>query len=235
MNVDVLAIGAHPDDVEAGAGGTIAILSKKGYRAGILDLSRGELASRGTIEERDAEAEAAARLLGAVTRINAGLPDGAIENTPAQRREVAAHIRATRPRLIIAPMSDDRHPDHAASHYLVRDANFVAGLAKAEIPHEAWRAAKLAYYRVHGVHAAPQVVIDISEGFETKLAAMKAYASQFYNPDYEGAPTYVASREFWESVETRASYWGHQIGVKYGEPLFLDGPLGMTAPPGIEE
>ncbi len=235
MSVDVLAIGAHPDDVEAGVGGILAILHQRGYSAGILDLSRGELASRGSAEERQGEAEAAARCLGITMRINAGLPDGAIENTPAQRRELVPHIRAFRPRVILAPMDGDRHPDHTASHALVRDANFMAGLTRIDTGHEPWRAPKLAYYRVHGGAGVPEVVVDITDGFDTKIEAMKAYASQFYNPSYPGVPTYVASREFWEWVETRAAHWGHRVGVKYGEPLFVDGPVKMTAPPGIEE
>ncbi len=232
MNVDVLAVGAHPDDVEAGAGGVVAKLIKNGRRVAILDLSRGELASRGSPEERAAEAAEAARILGVAERANAALPDGAIANSTEQQRVVVPHIRRFRPQAILAPMDGDRHPDHGAARSLVRDANFLSGLARIPGGEAPWRASTVFHYRVHGKADPPQLVIDITREFETKLAAMGAYASQFHNPGYNGPPTYVASPEFWESIRVRAAYWGSLIGVQYGEPLFSDGPLALDLPPG---
>ncbi len=235
MSVDVLAIGAHPDDIEAGAGGVVIALARQGYRVGALDLSRGELGSRGSVAERDEEARQAARVLGVAERLNAGLPDGGIANTPEQQKAVVRHIRHFQPRIILAPMNHDRHPDHNAAHDLVRDANFFAGLTEFDAPPPPHRADIVYGYRVHGASAVPEIVIDISEVFEQKMEAMAAYRSQFHNPDYDGPATYVASKEFWDSVRTRASYWGHRIGVEYGEPLFASLPIGLTTPPGLQE
>lgn len=235
MSVDVLAIGAHPDDVEAGIGGVVITLTQQGYRVAVLDLSRGELASRGAVPEREEEAREAARILGVTERANACLPDGGLANTDDQRAVVVRYIRHFRPRIIIAPMNNDRHPDHNAAHDLVHDANFLAGLTQFDAPPPPHRAAIVYGYRVHGASAVPEIVIDISEAFEQKIEAMAAYRSQFYNPAYEGPPTYVASKEFWDSVRTRASHWGHRISVKYGEPLFAPLPIGLNAPPGLKE
>lgn len=235
MSVDVLAIGAHPDDVEAGAGGIVITLAHQGYRVAVLDLSRGELASRGSVAERDEETRQAARILGVAERLNAGLPDGGIANTPEQRAVVVRHIRHFQPRIILAPMNSDRHPDHNAAHDLVHDANFLAGLTQFDAPPPPNRADIVYGYRVHGASAVPEIVIDISEAFEQKMEAMAAYRSQFHNPDYDGPSTYVASKEFWDSVRARASYWGHRIGVEYGEPLFAPLPIGLTKPPGLKE
>ena len=230
---DVVAVGAHADDVEVGVGGIVAKLAREGRRVAILDLTEGELASRGSVDERRAEAQAAAAVLGVAHRVNAGLPDGALANTDAMRRTVIALLRTLRPSVLLCPMHTDRHPDHDAAHYLVRDANYLAGLAKIDTGHVPHRAAHVYYYRVYGDPTPPSTVIDIGATFEAKRAALRAYASQLFNPRYEGAATYVSSEAFWNGIAARAAYWGTRIGAAYGEPLYCDGPVGLTTLPGL--
>jgi len=232
VTVDVLAISPHPDDVEIGVGGLLHKLARRAHAVAILDLTGGELASRGTVDERRAEAAEAARILRAATRESAGLADGHIANTPAQRLEVIPFIRALRPRVILAPRPD-RHPDHGAAGDLVRDANFFAGVAAVDTGQEPYRAPIVYFYTVHGDPEPPSLVVDISEDFEEKLAALRAYRSQFHNPGYEGAPTYVSSPAFWDAIQTRAAYWGSCIRARYGEPLYSEGPVGVAFPPGL--
>lgn len=231
--LDVLAVGAHPDDVEVGIGGIVAKLAKQGHRVAILDLTEGELATRGSVEERRAEAQFAARILGIAQRANAKLPDGAIANDGPMRQTLIGILRSLRPRVLLCPMHTDRHPDHDAAHYLVRDANYLAGLARIDTGHAPHRAAHVCYYRVYGETTPPNAVIDVSETFETKLAALRAYKSQLFNPQYEGAETFVSSETFWNSIATRASYWGARIGVAYGEPLYSETPIALSTLPGL--
>jgi len=234
VSVDLLAIGAHPDDVELGVGGLVRKSTSRGLGVAILDLTRGELATRGSVEERQAEAEEAARRLGVAKRVNAGLLDGCIANTDQQRQAVIHRIRSFRPRVIVAPMTPDRHPDHDAAHGLVRDANFLAGLARIKTDTPPHRAAHIYYYHPYDENPGPAgLVIDISEHFEAKLDALRAYGSQFHNPGYEGRETFVASAAFWDLIQLRAAYWGRRIGVGYGEPLYTSEPIGLDLPPGL--
>lgn len=233
--VDVLAIGAHPDDVELGVGGTVCKLVRQGYRVGILDLTQGEMATRGSVDERRAEAREAASQLGVTIRENAGLPDGAVANSDAMRRTLIKLLRTFRARVIIAPMERDRHPDHDAAHALVRDSNYLAGLARVDDGQEPHRAKTVYFYRVYGDATAPQLVVDISETYESKEAALRAYRSQLYNPTYAGDPTYVSSEAFWNSIAVRAAYWGARIGAAYGEPLYCEGPVPLQTVPGLEQ
>lgn len=227
MSLDLLVVGAHPDDAELGAGGTLALLARRGLRTGILDLTRGELGTRGTVEERAAEAQAAASLLGVAVRENAGLPDGGIANTPEQRATVIAILRRLRPRVLIVPAAPDRHPDHTAANALVTEANFLAGLAKIPggAPHRA--AQVLSFHAYAQQETTPSIVQDISASFDTKRAALEAYKSQFHNPEYRGGETFVSSPAFWEGITVRAAYWGQRIGVQYGEPFYAQGPLAL--------
>lgn len=224
MNVDVLAIGAHPDDVELGVGGIVRQLTRRGILVGILDLTRGELGTRGSVAERAAEAADAAQILGASARENAGLPDGGLSNTTEQQRAIIPFIRKFRPRLILAPMATDRHPDHTAAHALVRDANFFSGLERIATGQERHRTLRVFYYFPYYDMEMPAFIVDISEDFAVKMAALKAHASQFFNPDYAGSSTEISSQRFWRSIETRAAYWGSRIGVEYGEALYSLGP-----------
>ncbi len=232
MKLDVLAIGAHPDDADLGVGGLVLKLTGRGLTVGILDLTRGELGTRGTPEERAAEAREAARRLGVTVRENAGLPDGAVQNNREQQRAVIEAIRKHRPKILLAPMGPDRHPDHTAAHALVRDANFFAGLERLESGRAPYRAPKIYhYFSYHEPETAPSFVVDISAHFDAKREALRAYASQFHNPGYEGGATLISSQAFWDGIEKRAAYWGHRIGAAYGEPLYTEGPAPLDIPP----
>lgn len=222
---DFLVIAPHPDDAELGIGGTMARLCAGGHRVVLLDLTRGERASRGTPEIRAGEAQAAAHSLGVGERACANLPDGGILDLPEQRALVAGFIRKYRPSVILAPMGPDRHPDHTQAHLLCQAANFEAGLRKlpGDPPH---RAAHVFFYYPYTESAAPpSLVLDVSGFFGQKLEALKQYQSQFYDPGREGPQTMIATPEFWDNIQTRASYWGARIGVRYGEPLFAPLPL----------
>lgn len=234
MTVDVLAVGPHPDDVELGVGGLLCKLAASGYTTAILDLTRGELATRGSVQTRAEEAAEAARILGVADRSNAELPDGGIANTPEQRNKVIRFIRLYRPKALLASMDDDRHPDHDAAHRLVRDANYLAGLSRIRTDHDAYRASLVYCYRVYGDPTMPQLVIDISEHFDTKIKALEAYASQFRSSGDSGEETYVSSEAFWQGIRQRAEYWGNRIGTAFGEPLYTAGPIGAAFPPGLE-
>ena len=232
--VDILAIGAHPDDVEVGVGGMLCKFAAAGQRTGILDLTQGEMGTRGTVEERMAEAQAAASILGVGYRANAGLPDGGIADDFDQRRRLIAYLRAFGARVVLAPFHADRHPDHEAAHHLVRNTNYLAGLARIDAGQPPHRAANVYYYRVYGDSTPPQVVINISEEFSSKMKALQAHRSQFHNPDYPGTPTYVSSEGFWKSIQTRAEYWGQRIGAEYAETLYALEPIALDTLPGIE-
>lgn len=231
MSVDLLVIGPHPDDAEIGAGGLMARAAASGRRVGILDLTRGELGSRGTPTSRAEEAAAAAAILGVAVRENAALPDGAVADTPEQRATVITALRRLRPRVLLAPMAPDRHPDHSAAHTLVNAANFLAGLSKIDDGLAPHRADTVLYYHPYAQQEQmPALVQDISDTFETKLTALRAYRSQFFNPEYSGQATYVSSEAFWDGITQRAAYWGARIGVRYGEPFYATSPLALDIP-----
>ncbi|NLN92248.1 MAG: bacillithiol biosynthesis deacetylase BshB1 [Candidatus Hydrogenedens sp.] len=231
---DILAIGAHPDDVELGIGGLIARLSAEGKRVAILDLTRGEMSSRGTPEERQLEAEEAAKILGLTARVNAGLPDGVLSNTPEQRKVIIPYIRQFRPKVVLTLMTPDRHPDHAATYHLAKEACFLSGLRRIETGHEPYRPETLFFFHPYlDMAPEPFAIMDISDYFSVKLESIAAHRSQFHNPDYKGASTYISSPEFWESIEHRARFWGRRIGVTYGEPLHADGPVALDSLPGL--
>lgn len=244
MSLDVLAVGAHPDDVEVGIGALIRKLVVQGRRVGILDLTRGELGTRGSVEERGAEAADAARILGVVQRENAGLPDGRLADTEEHWRAVIPFLRRSRPAILLAPMRDDRHPDHEAAHFLMRKANHLAGLKKLQTEEglEPWRARRIFYYSVYLDTALPDLVVDVTDQFDTKIEALSAFKSQFHNPGYAGDKTFISSQRFWDGIRSRAAYWGTRLatayprdgGPVYGEVLFSDGPLAMESLPGLD-
>ncbi len=222
---DILAFGAHPDDVEIGCGGTLYKLAQRGYKIGIIDLTEGELGTRGTVTERYQEAEEAARLLSVVFRKNLKIPDGGIAGTPEQRARVIEVLRKFCPKVVFAPYPDDRHPDHIHAGNLIREACFYAGVRKVNPgknpPH---RPAKLLYYMISRDFG-PTFYVDISEQFATKLHAIRAYRSQFYNPEYEGEETFISSKNYLDSLETRARYFGWRVGVEFAEAFWMKEPL----------
>jgi bacillithiol biosynthesis deacetylase BshB1 len=234
MRVDVLAIGAHPDDVELGVGGLLHKLIQHGRTVAILDLTQGEMSSRGTVETRQVEAREAATRLGISSRENADLPDGAIENTPKQRNVLVPFIRQLQPKVLLAPMAPDRHPDHAAAHALVRDANFTAGLARIETDDAPHRAEAICYYYAYyEPQDPPAFIVDVTAHYEAKKNAIGAYASQFYNPAFDAPKTHISSKGFWDGIDKRAAHWGNRVGVEYGEPLYVTEPLLLELPPAL--
>ncbi len=235
--VDVLAVGAHPDDVELCAGGTVCRLVADGYRVGILDLTRGELGTRGTVQDRDVEAAAAAEILGVSVRQNLGLPDGGIINTAESRLPYIRAIRRFRPRIVLLNSPVCRHPDHCAAAALGRDASFYSGLRKIQTfwggdEQEPFRPQHILHY-MQAVPFEPTFVVDVSSVWEQRMKALLAYRSQFHVPEYKehsGEPeTYVSNPAFLEWVSARARAYGYQVGAEFGEPLlYVGGPVGIS-------
>lgn len=220
MSVDLLVIAPHPDDAELLAGGTLAKSADQGHRTGILDLTRGELGSRGTPALRAEEAEAAALILGIGERRNAGLPDGHLTNDDAMRRVVVEQLRIFRPRVVILPYVVGRHADHRVASELVRDACFLSGLKNYPAGGEPFKPFKLCYalaYREDPV--APTFVVDISTTFERKLAAVACYASQFDGATQAGE-LYPTGQALPDLLRTQHAHYGSRIRVAYGEPFW---------------
>ena len=218
--VDILAIFAHRDDAELNVGGTLAKAARQGRHTGILDLTQGEMGTRGSAETRAAEATRAAGVLNVAIRENLRLPDGGVTNTPETRRAVAAVIRRLQPQVVIAPAPQGRHPDHHVTSQLVRDACFMAGLAKLEPEHPPHRPRKV----VHAVtyredHEKPTFVVDISDDFETKLAAIKCYGSQFDRATW-GGEVYPNGEPLYDIIRHQAAHYGSLIRCRYGEPFY---------------
>jgi bacillithiol biosynthesis deacetylase BshB1 len=219
-DLHVLAIFAHRDDAELTCGGTLIKLAAQGHRAGILDLTAGEMGSRGSAELRAEEAERAAAVMGLAVRENLGLPDAGIMNTPETRRLVARVIRRHRPTIVIAPAQQGRHPDHRVSSELVRDACFISGLAKIEPDLPRHRPRKVIHclsYRED--HLRPTFVVDISAEFERKLEAIRCYGSQFDSVTQAGE-VYPNGDPLYDIVRHQAAHYGSLIRTRYGEPFF---------------
>ncbi len=220
MQVDLLAIFAHRDDAELNCGGTLAKAARGGHRVGILDLTQGEMGTRGTAEIRAAESEHAAKTLGVAVRENLGLPDAGIVNTPETREQLVRAIRRFRPRVVMAPALEGRHPDHRVTAQLVRDACFLSGLAKIAPDTEKHRPLKILHsltYRQDFIR--PSFVVDISEDFERKLEAVRCYASQFEGVVQAGE-VYPNGDPLEDVIRHTAAYYGTLIRRKYGEPYF---------------
>lgn len=229
MALDVLAIGPHPDDVELFCGGTLSCLVRKGYSVGIADLSKGELASRGSTSRRLGEAEAARQVLSVPVRLNVGLADGALGPSADNVLKVIAVLRQQRPRWLFCPWKWDRHPDHEDSYRLVRKAAFQSGLRRIAADGEAFRPQGILYYPCHWVPQ-PTIVVDISGDLDTKYRAIACYQTQFYPMANDEPETYVSRPKFLEDMKTRDRYWGSQIGTDAGEPWIVERPLGTSDP-----
>ena len=236
-SLDVLALAAHPDDVELCAGGIVCLLVKQGYRVGVVDFTRGELGSRGTPEGRMEEAEAAAAIMGLAARENLGIPDGGIENTEENRRKAIRIVRRYRPPVVLVGAPECRHPDHGNATRLSVDALFYGGLRRVQTseddgaPQEPWRPSHVLHY-MQAIPFEPTFVVDVSEVWAQRTQALQAFKSQFYNPDYtpeEGEPdTYISNPDFFRWVEARARTYGYRVGATYGEPLlYRHGPVGV--------
>jgi N-acetylglucosamine malate deacetylase 1 len=224
VKLDVLAIGAHPDDIELSCGGTVIKLLKQGHSVGILELTEGELGTRGTREIRAQEAAEAARALGVTTRENVGLPDGNIENTPENRSRVIRIIRKYRPDVLLFPFHTDRHPDHANAHVLCREAWFFAGLEKIETSDEGRKQEpfrpRTFYHFMQWFEFVPSFIVDVTAEYDQRMEAVRAFRSQFYDPASKERGTILSTPEFMEMIRTRMEYYGDRIGKKYGEPFF---------------
>jgi bacillithiol biosynthesis deacetylase BshB1 len=224
--LDALFVGAHPDDVELTSGGLAALLASHGHRVGIVDLTRGERASRGTVEERAREAAEAVRALGVEGRECLGLPDTGLDrSSPAQVAAVVACLRRSRPRLVVAPDRDDEHPDHVEASHLVARACYFAGLARYEAPGERHRPERLLFGLYRG-DVRPQLVVDVSPVWERRRAAIAAHKSQL--DPARGPATYLTAPGFLAAIEARARNFGALIGAAYGEGYRGRGPLAVS-------
>lgn len=234
MKLDILAIGVHPDDVELGCSGTLLNELKLGKQVGILDLTQGELGTRGTIETRYAEAAAAAKVLGVHVRENLKMRDGFFRNDEEHKLQLIQAIRKYQPEIVIANILDDRHPDHGRAGHLIADACFLAGLIKIETkddqgnPQPRWRPKYVLHYMQDWYHE-PDILIDISDVFEQRMKSIEAYGTQF-NSGAAGdsePQTYISTPDFLDSVIARARMLGKRIGVKYAEGFISEKKIGL--------
>jgi bacillithiol biosynthesis deacetylase BshB1 len=228
MKLDILAIGAHPDDVELGCGATLAKEIANGKKIGIIDLTRGELGTRGTAETRDAEAENAAKILGVSIRTNMEFADGFFINDRQHQIELIKQIRKYKPEIVLCNAIDDRHIDHGKGSKLVSDACFLSGLLKINTKIEAeegwqdpWRP-KYVYHYIQWKNIEPDVVVDVSGFMDTKMKAVLAYKTQFYKEGSKEPETLISSENFTDSIDYRAKDLGRIIGTEHGEGFTVE-------------
>lgn len=233
IKLDILAFGVHPDDVELGCSGTLLAAMAEGKKVGIIDLTRGELGTRGNAEIRKEEAARAAEILGISVRENLEMADGFFQVDETNLRKVIRVIRQYQPSIVFANAFSDRHPDHGRSAKLVADAAFLSGLRKIEThwnnqAQEQWKPAYVLHYIQDRFHE-PDLVMDISAHMDQKIASVLAYGTQFYNPGWEEPSTYISSPQFLESVKARALMLGKRIGVDYGEGFCTEKTIGLNS------
>ena len=222
--VDILVFGPHADDLEIGLGGTIARHVAEGHRVGLCDLTRAELSSNGTPEQRLTEATEAAAILGAAWRENAGWPDGGIDGSAEQIRSAADLIRRVRPRVVAIPYWHDRHPDHEAASAALRKAAFTAALRRYETAHAPWRPDWVCHYFIND-SVQPSFVVDVSAHYEKKRAALDCYRSQFSHRGYETVGTRLNAPTFRQLIESRDAQFGALAGVAFAEGLMVREPI----------
>jgi len=232
MKLDLLAFGVHPDDVELGCAGTLLASISQGKKVGIVDLTRGELGTRGTAETRNAESAAAAKVLGLSARENLDMADGFFEHNQQNLLTIVRVIRKYSPNIIICNAPEDRHPDHGRSSKLVSDAAFLSGLRKIVTADEngeqqqAWRPTYVFHY-IQDRYLEPDFVFDITDFHSKKMEAIQCYATQFYNPEMAEPDTYISSPEFLQSITGRDAILGKRIGVRFAEGFLTDKMLGI--------
>ena len=231
QKLDILALGAHPDDTELGCSGTIAAHVAAGKRVGIIDFTRGELGTRGTPELREQEAEVSRKLQQVVVRENLGFADGFFANDEEHQLALARVIRKYQPDIVLANATEDRHPDHGRAAALTRSACFVAGLRRVETTdgghtQTAWRPRRL-YHYVQNSYVQPDFIVDISDYWTTKLNAIMSFKSQFGRHETDEPETYLTTPIFMKFIEARAQELGHAIGVAYGEGFTAAQPIGV--------
>jgi len=217
----ILAVAVHPDDVELGCAGTLIKHANKGQAVGIVDLTKGELGTRGTPELRLQEAAEAAKVMGISVRENIGMRDGFFTNDEEHQLQLISYIRKYQPDIVIANALDDRHPDHGRAGKLIADACFLSGLTKVNTrweshPQQAWRP-KRVFHMIQDRMQEPSFLVDISDVIKKKMEAIQCYKSQFYNPESDEPKTYIATQDFLEQIKYRDALLGKRIGTKYAE------------------
>ena len=234
MKLDVLAIGAHPDDVELGCSGTLINEIKKGKKVGIVDLTQGELGTRGTIETRYKEAADAAKIMGISVRENLKMRDGFFTNDEAHQLKLVQVLRKYRPEVVIGNILEDRHPDHGRGGWLIYDACFLSGLRQIKtkdengLEQEKWRPKMLLHY-IQDRFYEPDLIVDVSDVWEQRMASNRAYKTQIYDPNSTEPQSYLYKPDFFEDILARARLLGKRIGVKYGEGFVSKKSIGITS------
>jgi len=233
LKLDILAFGAHPDDVELGCAGTLLGAIAEGKKVGVIDLTKGELGTRGSISQRLSEAQLASELLGLSIRENLGMADGFFINNKEHQLIIIETIRRFQPSIIFCNAPKDRHPDHGRAASLIEEAAFLSGLEKIKTSHEgiaqeAWRPTQVFHY-IQSRSLTPHFVVDISKHIEKKMEAILAHSSQFYDPKSNEPDTFISSAAFLEFVKGRAKELGQQIGVQYAEGFITQKTLGINS------
>lgn len=233
--LDVLATAAHPDDLELCCSGIVCTLTERGHEVGVVDFTRGELGTRGTPERRAQEAADAAEIMGLSARENLEIPDGQIENSTENRRRLIRRLRKYRPQILLINADECRHPDHCDAAELAADAAYYSGLGKIETRNEdgelqePWRPSHVLHY-MQAVEFEPTFVVDVSDVWDQRMEALRAYKSQFHHPEYESdePETFISNPAFMEWIESRARTLGYRIGAEYGEALkYRHPPVGV--------
>ncbi len=236
MKLDILAFGVHPDDVELSCAGTLMVEINNGKKVGVIDLTRGELGTRGTAETRKQEAAVAAAIMGLHVRENLGMRDGFFKNDEEHQLQIIQKIRQYKPEIVICNALEDRHPDHGRSSKLVSDACFLSGLRKIEtsldgVAQEAWRP-KYVFHYIQDRYAEPDFIFDISSVFERKVESIKAYGTQFsntgVNPNDDEPQTYISTPAYFDTIISRHKMLGKRIGVEYGEGFISEKRIGIN-------
>lgn len=232
MKLDILAFAAHPDDVELAASGTVLAHLALGKKVGIVDLTRGELGTRGSADLRDIEAAASSKILGLTVRENLHMRDGFFSNDEAHQLKIIEMVRKYQPEIVLCNSEFDRHIDHGKGAALVHDACFLSGLRKINTTHNneaqsPWRPRAI-YHYIQDYYTNPDVVFDITPYYETKLASIKAFSSQFFNPDSTEPETPISTADFWPFIEARARQFGRLINTTYGEGFTVKRPIGSA-------
>jgi len=234
MKLDILAIGSHPDDVELGCSGTLINEVKRGKKVGIIDLTQGELGTRGSIQTRYQEAVDAAKIMGITARENLKMRDGFFKNDEEHQMQLIKVLRKYQPEIVIGNILEDRHPDHGRGGWLLYDACFFSGLRQVKTKDEngkqqdKWRPKMLLHY-IQDRFYEPDIIIDVTEVWEQRMQAIQAYKTQFYDPNSSEPQSYLSNPDFLEAIISRARLLGKRIGVKYGEGFVSKKNIGLTS------
>ena len=221
--VDIIFFGAHPDDIELSCGGTVAKCVKDGLRVAMIDLTRGEMGTRGTPQTRKREAANSAKILGATFRQQLDFGDGNLQTGREQELQIIEILRRTRPQLVVAPYPDDRHPDHTRTGRIVTEASFYAGLRALDTGLKAHRPQTVLYY-LQNYMFTPSFVVDVTRQWKTKMRSVAAYKSQFHDPNSKEPQTFISDPKFLEMIEARGKHFGALIGAAYGEAFVTKQP-----------